>query len=43
MNGQTIVNWMFVHPWMTFFIILAIAEAIGNIGRTEIKCNKCDD
>jgi hypothetical protein len=21
MEAQTVVSWMFVHPWMTFFLI----------------------
>lgn len=25
------MNWMMVHPWMTFFLILAAIEAVSNI------------
>ena len=28
MENQTVVTWMFVHPWMTFFIGLTLAESI---------------
>lgn len=28
---MTIVDWMFEHPWMTFFICLAFARSISYI------------
>lgn len=27
---RTIVDWMFEHPWMTFFILITLAQALGN-------------
>lgn len=38
------LEWCMTHPWMTFFILLALAESIGNIGSTKIyQCDKCKE
>lgn len=26
---MTIIDWMFEHPWMTFFILIVLADSIG--------------
>ena len=29
---RTIVDWMFSHPFMTFVVLIVLAESIGLIG-----------
>lgn len=33
-------EWCLQHPWLTFFVLLAFAEALGNWGRIIIKHSK---
>lgn len=28
MTGPTITGWMYLHPWMTFFVLLAVADGV---------------
>lgn len=30
------LEWCMAHPWMTFFILLAFANAIGELGKTKV-------
>lgn len=36
------LEWCTAHPWMTFFILWALADSVGKIGSTNIyQCDKC--
>jgi len=39
---MTIVDWMMEHPWMTFFVGLSFANALGNLFRITVVNNKKD-
>lgn len=33
---RTIIDWMFEHPWMTFFIAIAAFETAGKVATALI-------
>jgi ABC-type uncharacterized transport system permease subunit len=28
---EQLINWMYVHPWFTFFILFVLANSIGSM------------
>jgi len=33
-------EWCLQHPWMTFFILVTLAESVGKLGRVYINRNR---